>query len=440
MPQTKTEETMLQHTRPIAQRVFDSFVWTSRVRYRLTTEEMNWFHQSVSDRFVEDFSVPYQVHNWKPDWGRIDLKTIEEHISTHIFTTEMSYMVQRRLAVPLTGLRERLDEVHPFTDVLDRLGQPSIMLINYGGQTLPIMLLASKSIEDNEGWGALRSEILDKIPKANEGAATPVTPVPAAPSSTPTAERMQPQPRRGEPPPHPTEHHPEGPIPPQWRLPDPLTVSLPRNTRSTAPRPLSIRQHGLGTAGRSPLLDAVNAGIGVDIITPAHAPVTPAKTTPATPSATPSATSFDLTEFNTPTATQSGSSICTDFPGTTTAPGSMQSVSNISLPDRRTDLAPTQHHLPLTQANVQQLSSSQLSSLTSTHSMMAATEVGSQSLFESYVNVHTTLWPEDIEIITLKSQLGFTNITNFCNMLMTEFDCGYEEASFLAELAAAGHD
>ncbi|KAF8332246.1 uncharacterized protein EI90DRAFT_3015871 [Cantharellus anzutake] len=425
---------MLQHTRPIAQRVFDSFVWTSHVRYRLTTEEMNWFHQSVSDRFVEDFSVPYRVRtssDWKPDWGRIDLKTIEEHISTHIFTTEMSYMVQRRLAVPLTGLRERLDEVHPFTDVLDRLGQPSIMLINYGGQTLPIMLLASKSIEDNEGWGALRSEILDKIPKANKGAATPVTPVPAAPSSTPTAERMQPQPRWGEPPPTPQNTALRAPSPP---------MSLPRNTRSTAPRPSSIRQHGLGTAGRSPLLDAVNAGIGVDIITPAHAPVTPAKTTPATPSATPSATSFDLTEFNTPTATQSGSSICTDFPGTTTAPGSMQSVSNISLPDRRTDLAPTQRHLPLTQANVQQLSSSQLSSLTSTHSMMAATEVGSQSLFESYVNVHTTLWPEDIEIITLKSQLGFTNITNFRNMLMMEFDCGYEEASFLAELAAAGRD
>ncbi|KAF8314888.1 uncharacterized protein EI90DRAFT_3135610 [Cantharellus anzutake] len=325
MPQTKTEETMLQHMHPIAQRVFDSFVWTSRVRYRLMTEEMNWFHQSVSDRFVKDFSVPYQVCNWKPDWGRIDLKTIKEHISTHIFTMEMSYMVQRRLAVPLTGLRERLDEVHPFTDVLDRLGQPSIMLINYGGQTLPIMLLASKSIEDNEGWEALHSEILDKIPKANKGAATPVTPVPAALSSTPTAERRQPQPCQGEPPPTPQNTALRAPSPPQWRLPDPLT-------------------HGLGTTGPSPLLDAVNAGIGVDIITPAHAPATPAKTTPATPSAT----SFDLTEFNTPTATQSGSSICTDFPGTTTTPGSMQLVSNISLPDRRTDLAPTQRHLPLT--------------------------------------------------------------------------------------------
>ncbi|KAF8322792.1 uncharacterized protein EI90DRAFT_3020054 [Cantharellus anzutake] len=402
MPQTKTEETMLQHMRPIAQHADD--------------RRMNWF--------VEDFSVPYRVRtssDWKPDWGRIDLKTIEEHISTHIFTTEMGYMVQCHLAVPLTGLRERLDEVHPFTDVLDRLGQPSIMLINYGGQALPIMLLASKSIENNEGWGALCSEILDKIPKANKGAATPVTPVPAAPSSTPTMGRRQPQPCQGEPPPTPQNTALRAPSPPQWRLPDPLT-------------------HRLGTAGRSPLLDAVNAGIGVDIITPAHAPVTPAKTTPATLSATPSATSFDLTEFNTPNATQSGSSICTDFPGTTTTPGSMQSVSNISLPDRCTNLAPTQHHLPLTRANMQQLSSSQLSSLTSTHSMMAVTEVGSQSLFESYVNVHTTLRPEDIEIITLKSQLGFTNITNFRNMLMMECDCGYEEASFLAELAAAGHD
>jgi hypothetical protein len=70
--------------------------------------------------------------------------------------------------------------------------------------------------------------------------------------------------------------------------------------------------------------------------------------------------------------------------------------------------------------------------------MMAATDVGSQSLIESYVKVHTTLWPEDIEIITLRSQLGFTNITSFHNMLMTEFDCAYEEASFLAKLAAAG--
>lgn len=37
------------------------------------------------------------------------------------------------------------------------------MLVNYDGQELPITILASQSVEGNEGWQGLHSEILCKI-------------------------------------------------------------------------------------------------------------------------------------------------------------------------------------------------------------------------------------------------------------------------------------
>jgi len=47
--------------RPIAQCVFDAFIWASQERYEFIKEEMMWFCTLVSDRFVEEFSIPYQI-------------------------------------------------------------------------------------------------------------------------------------------------------------------------------------------------------------------------------------------------------------------------------------------------------------------------------------------------------------------------------------------
>ncbi|KAF8325411.1 uncharacterized protein EI90DRAFT_3128758 [Cantharellus anzutake] len=191
MSQPKAEDATLRNMCPTAQRMFDSFIWATQARYQLNTEEMSWFHRVVSDRFVEDFSIPYRVRNWKPNWDRtMDLQTIERHIPTHVFTAEMSYMVWQRVAARLMSLKEKLSEVNTF---------PSIMLVNYDGQTLPILILASTSVEGNEQWEVL-----------------------LASSSTPSREHRRPQPRKMESPIRQNASMTSSPSP--RKMPDPLAM------------------------------------------------------------------------------------------------------------------------------------------------------------------------------------------------------------------------
>ena len=60
---TMIPDITLQNVCPIAQHVFDNFVWVTQAQYQLTAKEREWFTQSVSDRFVEEFSIPCQVHS-----------------------------------------------------------------------------------------------------------------------------------------------------------------------------------------------------------------------------------------------------------------------------------------------------------------------------------------------------------------------------------------
>ena len=56
-------DTTSQDMHCLAQCTFDNFIWGTRQRYQISAKEMNWFLQSMSGRFVEDFSIPCQVHS-----------------------------------------------------------------------------------------------------------------------------------------------------------------------------------------------------------------------------------------------------------------------------------------------------------------------------------------------------------------------------------------
>jgi len=58
---TVIPDAMLQDVCPIAQHVFNNFIWAAQVHYQLTFKERQWLSKSVSDQFVEDFSLPFQV-------------------------------------------------------------------------------------------------------------------------------------------------------------------------------------------------------------------------------------------------------------------------------------------------------------------------------------------------------------------------------------------
>ena len=126
------------------------------------------------------------------------------------------------------------------------------------------------------------------------------------------------------------------------------------------------------------------------------------------------------------------------------APGSTHWVLNIgSSEGNNTHMDPvsrvsTQQHLPLTKANLEHLSSSQLGRVFKTHNQRVAAQAGSNSALSSYVRVNTNLRDEEIEVIILLSQLDNFKISNFCSILMTQFGHTHQEASLLVNLAAAG--
>ncbi|KAF8343849.1 uncharacterized protein EI90DRAFT_3010721 [Cantharellus anzutake] len=369
--------------------------------------------------FVEDFSVPFRVHGWKPNWsGCRSLQTIEEYIPTHIFTAEMGHMVQRQLAAPLMGVKEKLNEVNAFTDVLDHLGQPSIMLVNYDGRMLPIMILALTSVEEDEQWSALRKEILDKVSEGKGSIPTPAS-TSAASSGVPSGEPRQPLPWKTELP----IRENNTPIPSLWKMPDPLAVAPAQDTTLAEAHELAKLINELDS------IDFTRAGTPMSVVPQ----LIPASST----------TSSDLTEF-TSTASQIGPGTHAGSYNIITATESTWSALSAASPRKtnaRTRTAPigtTSHHLPLTQANLEQMSSSQLANMSNTHSGGAATHLRSELTISSYVKANMDLGSEEIDLIIRLSQLENFNIENFHSILIAQFCCTCGQANFLAKLAAAG--
>jgi len=63
------------------------------------------------------------------------------------------------------------------TSILDHLGHHSLALVNYKGQKAPINIIALKSIEANEGWPQLRSDLLDAFIGLPQSISAPVVQV-----------------------------------------------------------------------------------------------------------------------------------------------------------------------------------------------------------------------------------------------------------------------
>ncbi len=125
----------------------------------------------------------------------------------------------------------------------------------------------------------------------------------------------------------------------------------------------------------------------------------------------------------TSTMSENEPSIHTSSFGFVPSLGSTPSILNATLLDRmdaHTDLVSTWHHIPLTEANMEQLSSSQI--VSDGHSSSAVMQAGSESALSPYIRVNTRLNSRDIQAIILLSQLKKFDIHAFHSILMLQFD------------------
>ena len=184
------------------------------------------------------------------------------------------------------------------------------------------------------------------------------------------------------------------PHPSPWRMPDPLVVRPAQDMRRTTPTLSSIWEQEASTTELASLVDEMSLSVSADSNAhPADAPLA-------------------LT-------------------------GNPPRFVHNAVPTTLSHPTESKQRLPLTQANLE-LSSSCLGTVSNAHGIRAATQAGSNSELSSYVRVNTDLQDEEIEVIILLSQLEKFDVNTFHSILMKQFGHTRQEASMLANLAAAG--
>ncbi len=184
------------------------------------------------------------------------------------------------------------------------------------------------------------------------------------------------------------------PHPSPWRMPDPLVVHPAQDMRCVTSTLSSIWEQEVSTTELASLVDEMSLSISADSNTP--------------PADAPLALTGNPPQF----------------------------VHN-AVPTTLSHPTESKQCLPLTQANLELLSSC-LGTVSNAHSIRAATQAGSNSELSSYVRVNTNLQDEEIKVIILLLQLEKFNVNKFHSILMKQFGCTCQEASMLANLAAAG--
>ncbi|KAF8327017.1 uncharacterized protein EI90DRAFT_3018389 [Cantharellus anzutake] len=343
---------------PEAQCVFNSFVWGTQMRYGLTEKEVKGVLQLVSDKFVQDFSLACQA----------------------------SGKDQCQLAA-------QLEEVHMSANILDHLGQPGIMLVD-GGQTLPVTILASQSVEENKGWEALCSEILHQISgQMNKNVRASTEPPYHTPASRPSTQLGIQQAVMG-----PTAlcvdtavallRMGRAPLP-SWKMPDPLAVSQVEDRRLTVSSSSSIHDQEAVSTELALFINELNLTTSSSL---GGMPMNPPKIIPPF---TRSATSSYLTEFDTVATTRIAPSIQSNSARPTATPSSTLWLQSVTLSDQASAYADpeprvsTQRHCCGDKsmiANLEWLTSSSLSRVPDTQGV--ATWAGN-------------LGPNEVEVIVL---------------------------------------
>ncbi|KAF8332284.1 uncharacterized protein EI90DRAFT_3122715 [Cantharellus anzutake] len=167
----------------LAQTVFESYIQVNRERYRLSNHHMSYFQWNVS---------------WELNEGQLDLETALRDIPERAFTTEMGWMIEMRLVFPLLQMKQNLREISELvskargiafkqdrltfwkqSDIRDRLGQPSVMMVDYEGHMSPVLVTATEGIQQDENWKSLREAILEQCREAHPKR-VPESAIPAA--------------------------------------------------------------------------------------------------------------------------------------------------------------------------------------------------------------------------------------------------------------------
>ncbi|KAF8321492.1 uncharacterized protein EI90DRAFT_3131601 [Cantharellus anzutake] len=182
-------------------------------------------------------------------------------------------------------------------------------------------------------------------------------------------------------------------------MPDPLAVSQVEDRRLTVSSSSSIDDQEAVSTELALFINEFNLTTSSSL---GGMPMNPPKIIPPF---TRSATSSYLTEFDTVATTRIAPSIQTNSARPTATPSSTLWLQSVTLSDQASAYADpeprvsTQRHLPLTQANLEWLTSSSLSRVPDTQGV--ATWAGSESALSSFVKVHTDLGPNKVEVIVL---------------------------------------